>query len=190
MSRIIGAARFAADAHKGQTREVTGDPYVVHPGRVASQGALLTIEECGFDADEELVMVCWLHDVLEDTNVKHEELVRRFGQVVGDECLALTNRFTAKVHPDMKRKERKKREVELLTTRSPRVRAVKLLDRLDNLREMDLTSEFAGVYLAESEALIQLGRDLRCLGDRFVTELTKLRDRRRTAVVQVTTRGR
>ena len=180
-SLILGAARLASLLHRGQTREVSGDPYERHLGRVAARVTVFTIEEHGLDADEELVAAAWLHDSREDTVVTYDELLKRFGKRVADTVEGLTNQFTSKAHPKMPRTTRKVRELERLAAEPLHVRAIKLVDRHDNLREIDPTKEFAQVYSGESDWLIQLGRqssvkaDLPRLADELSGELASLR---------------
>lgn len=57
---MIGAAEFAIDAHKGQTRKSSDIPYVSHLFEVA--GILIDNKAC-----ENLIIAGLLHDVLEDT---------------------------------------------------------------------------------------------------------------------------
>lgn len=76
--RIIDQAiKFAATAHKNQTRKSTNIPYITHPFAV---GMLLQKANCG----EEVVAAGILHDVLEDTPVTYEELSVQFGSRIAD----------------------------------------------------------------------------------------------------------
>lgn len=65
---------FAERAHSGQKR-ASGEPYFVHPCGVAS--ILLN-----WGLDEKVAAAALLHDVLEDTDVKPEELRREFGDEI------------------------------------------------------------------------------------------------------------
>lgn len=180
-NKILDAAHFASAAHNGQVREVTGDPYDRHLGRVASRVSLFTVEEYGLDADEDLVVTAWLHDTLEDTKVTHEEIAKRFGSRVAHGVWSLTNRFTSKAHPEMKRSARKAAEFERLMQETTRVRAIKLVDRMDNLRELDPSKDFASVYAGESDGFVQLGHDLPRLATELRGELMRLRSAISTA---------
>lgn len=178
MSLILKAAHFASKMHKGQTREVTGDPYDRHLGRVAARVSQFTREDYGVEADEELVAAAWLHDVLEDTPVTHEELVRQFGSKVADVVRGLTNAFTKKSAPAMNRAARKQAELERLYKERIEVRAIKLVDRMDNLRELDPSSDFAVVYERESADLLRIGnRDLVRLTEELASEILHLQRR-------------
>jgi (p)ppGpp synthase/HD superfamily hydrolase len=69
------ALAFAADRHAGQTRDGEDVPFVTHPVEVAC-----LLHEAGYS--DEVVAAGVLHDVLEDTDVKREELATRFGERV------------------------------------------------------------------------------------------------------------
>jgi (p)ppGpp synthase/HD superfamily hydrolase len=59
--------QIARKAHEGQTRkfgEDKGKPYVIHPQRIANKMK-----------HEALKCAAWLHDVVEDTDVKAEDLI-------------------------------------------------------------------------------------------------------------------
>ncbi|HET6747200.1 MAG TPA: HD domain-containing protein [Candidatus Saccharimonadales bacterium] len=79
---IEKAAKFAADAHEGQ-RYGTGDPYIMHPTQVADLARRM-----GYD--EIVEAACYLHDVIEDTEVGEADLRREFPDVVVDAVLAVT----------------------------------------------------------------------------------------------------
>lgn len=74
------AERIARAAHQGQTEESTGDDYIHHLERVV---ALVD--------GEDAKAVAWLHDVLEDTNLRERDLVRAgFSDAVLDAVALLT----------------------------------------------------------------------------------------------------
>ncbi len=72
------ALSFAADRHAGQVRDLDGQvPFVTHPVEVA-----YLLNEAGYS--DEVVAAGVLHDVIEDTDVKAEELRGRFGRRVAE----------------------------------------------------------------------------------------------------------
>lgn len=148
MNRVIEAARFAKQAHEGQVRKFSGDPYIHHPLRVAGRVMLLP------QATEDMVVAALLHDVVEDTPVKVEEIRERFGLEVAALVAGLTHQFTKDDYPDLNRATRKRREFERLSQLPWAVRAIKLLDRIDNLGELDALDNFTGVYMVESQGLL------------------------------------
>ena len=67
--RINLAGAFAKNAHMGQTRKYTGEPYIVHPSAVAEL-LRLNYKEC----TEEMYMAALLHDTVEDCGVSLNEI--------------------------------------------------------------------------------------------------------------------
>ncbi len=145
MNIIIKAAQFAALAHAGQTRKDGKTPYMRHPERVA--GRALTRE----DATEEKVCICLLHDVLEDTKVPLVEIVEKFGGNIALGVEALTNPSKGSKAP---RAERKRIDREHLATASKEIKVIKMLDRIDNLNDLDPDARLAVVYAGESLLLV------------------------------------
>ncbi len=60
------AFQLATEAHEGQIRENTGEPYIIHPIAVADKFT-----------DEDHKIVAILHDVIEDSNYTVEDLKNR-----------------------------------------------------------------------------------------------------------------
>ena len=59
--RILQAAEWAEELHRGQ-RRASGEPYVIHPLKVAE--ILVDLE-----MDAETIVAALLHDILEDTTI-------------------------------------------------------------------------------------------------------------------------
>ena len=150
---ILEAASFAKLKHSGQTRKYNGTPYIFHPCRVA--GRLATHR----DATDEMVAAAYLHDVLEDTGTTVEELRSKFGTQVAELVDSLTNKSKETGLP---RAERKRLDKERISEICYRAKLIKLMDRIDNLREIDLANdaEFAKMYANESLSLLEVLRDV------------------------------
>jgi len=73
------ARAFAQEAHEGQRRKQTGEPFVRHPIAVAE---LLAERGC----DTEVLAAAYLHDVVEKTEVGLDEIRDRFGSGVAATC--------------------------------------------------------------------------------------------------------
>jgi ketosteroid isomerase-like protein len=99
---MSSAYAFARDAHAGQRHEADGSPYIEHPVAV---GRLLYLAGCS----EEVVAAGLLHDTVEDTDVRIEDIERRFGPAVARLVAATTE--PADVHPFAARKEALRRQV-------------------------------------------------------------------------------
>ena len=69
---ILKAYNFAVSKHGDQLRK-SGEPYIIHPLQVAY---ILTC----IDLDESTICAALLHDIVEDTDVTHEDLVKEFGE--------------------------------------------------------------------------------------------------------------
>jgi guanosine-3',5'-bis(diphosphate) 3'-pyrophosphohydrolase len=154
MSLIIRAAQFAASAHHCQVRKYTGLPYITHPARVAGMVSIHPVI-----ANEENVAIAWLHDVVEDCGIRESHISDRFGAVVTKGVTELTNwsvRTGAKER-GINRQERKWADLCRLEKADPDIKIIKLMDRLDNLREFDVAMDpkFARVYLNETVDLLK-----------------------------------
>ena len=71
---VVKAYEVAKEAHKEQFRS-SGEPYIIHPVQVA--GILADLQ-----MDPETVAAGFLHDVVEDTEVTRDDLVREFSEEV------------------------------------------------------------------------------------------------------------
>lgn len=144
MSLIIDAAQYAARRYAGQFRKYTNAPYITHPCRVAGRVAIHDF------ASEELVAAAYLHDVVEDCDVSIETIRELFGQRVAKYVEELTN--TSKFN-GLNRAARKAEDRQRISQASASAKIVKLIDRIDNLRELDWSDGFAKLYSKESRAL-------------------------------------
>src|SRR3954451_14004012 len=126
LSPLHKAFRFAADHHKAQTRK-SGEPYICHPLAVAH---LL--------ADMQMDLVCLetglLHDVLEDSKTKLEEIKEKFGEDVARCVDGVTKLSKISLANREDRQAESLRKMLLAMTSDIRVIIVKLADRLHNLR--------------------------------------------------------
>ncbi len=122
---IKKALQTAYDAHKDQKRE-TGEPYIIHPVEVAR--ILISLK-----ADSSTICAAILHDVVEDTPVKAEEIKEQFG----DEIATLVEGVTkiGAIHFESKQDYTAEniRKVLLATIKDIRVILIKLADRLHNM---------------------------------------------------------
>ncbi|MCU1291351.1 MAG: (p)ppGpp synthetase SpoT/RelA [Bryobacterales bacterium] len=119
---------FAAERHSGQKRK-SGEPYVTHPIAVAK---ILT--------DMQMDMVCLqtglLHDLVEDTGVKLQEIEERFGPDVARCVDGVTKLSKISLANREDRQAESLRKMLLAMTGDIRVIIVKLADRLHNMRTL------------------------------------------------------
>jgi GTP diphosphokinase / guanosine-3',5'-bis(diphosphate) 3'-diphosphatase len=122
------ACRFAAERHKAQKRK-SGEPYIMHPLAVAH-----------ILADMQMDLVCietgLLHDVLEDTSAKLEDLREKFGEDVARCVDGVTKLSKISFGNRDDRQAESLRKMLLAMTTDIRVIIVKLADRLHNMRTL------------------------------------------------------
>ena len=117
---------FAAEFHKQQKRK-SGEPYITHPLEIAH---LLT--------DMQMDLVCiqtgLLHDVVEDTAAKLEEIQEQFGAEVAHCVDGVTKLSKISLANREDRQSESLRKMLLAMTSDIRVIIVKLADRLHNMQ--------------------------------------------------------
>ena len=160
---IRKAGHFARHAHRGQQRKYRGSPYSHHPFRVARAVARHEI------GSRITVAAALLHDTIEDTGVREGDLRRKFG----DEITDLVVELTKPLYPNsLSRAKRFEHELKRLATISRRAKIIKLLDRMDNVRESaQVEDSFTEIYLGESKAL---ARELHDADPKVGTKLKRL----------------
>jgi guanosine-3',5'-bis(diphosphate) 3'-pyrophosphohydrolase len=125
ISRVLGAATFAAERHRDQRRKgKDASPYINHPLALAS-----LLAERG-ERDPTLLMAALLHDTVEDTATTFEDIERSFGREVADIVREVTDDKT------LTRAERKRLQIEHAAYLSRRAMLVKLADKICNLRDV------------------------------------------------------
>lgn len=106
------ALETAEKEHAGQT-DLYGFPYILHPVRVASM----------FSGNDEMMSIAVLHDVLEDSDIRHDFFKERFGSFIFEQVSILTRPknkdYFAYIH-----------DISLSETLS----LVKISDLLDNMK--------------------------------------------------------
>ena len=125
---VVKAYYFAREAHKGQKR-ASGEEYFTHPCAVAE----ILI---GLGMDYSSVAAAFLHDVIEDTPVTEDDILKEFG----GEILMLVNGVTKLEQIEFKSKEEEQAEnfkkIFVSMAKDIRVIIIKLADRLHNMRSL------------------------------------------------------
>ncbi len=125
---IVRAFEFARRLHEGQYR-ISEEPYIVHPVEVAK---ILT----ELKADKDSIIAAFLHDILEDTDTKPEEIEQNFGADV----LKLVQGVTKLGKYQFKSKEERQaenfRRMFIAMAQDIRIIFLKLADRLHNMRTL------------------------------------------------------
>ncbi|MDX6356178.1 MAG: diphosphokinase / guanosine-3,5-bis(diphosphate) 3-diphosphatase [Streptomyces sp.] len=128
---------LAESSHRGQTRK-SGEPYITHPLAVT-----LILAELG--AETITLTASLLHDTVEDTEVTLDQVEREFGKAVAYLVDGVTKLekvdYGAAAEPETFRK------MLVATGSDVRVMAIKLADRLHNMRTL-------GVMRPEKQARI------------------------------------
>jgi len=134
---IQKALDFATKAHQNQFRK-GGEPYIIHPIIVASFTALIS-------NDETMVISALLHDVVEDTPYRAEDILEMFGESVAQLVEGLTKIDTIRDKKLISSSSNEKlitsalsfRKMLIASIKDVRVLVIKLCDRLHNMLTLD-----------------------------------------------------
>ncbi|MBQ2870159.1 bifunctional (p)ppGpp synthetase/guanosine-3',5'-bis(diphosphate) 3'-pyrophosphohydrolase [bacterium] len=133
IAEIDKAFEFARKLHEGQYR-VSEEPYIVHPIQVAIILAELRV-------DKNTVIAALLHDILEDTETKPEEIKEKFGEDV----LSIVQGVTKLGKYQFKSKEERQaenfRRMFIAMADDIRIIFLKLADRLHNMRTLNYMAQ-------------------------------------------------
>ena len=159
---------FADRAHGAQMRKYTPERYIVHPVRVTEILMEYTNDVC-------ILSAALLHDVLEDTPVKSEEIefflkdfmlaseVRKTINLVEE----LTDVYIKSDFPHLNRRKRKELEIARIAKTSPDSQTIKYADIIDNCTEIvKYDRGFAGKFLTECREILRKAPE----GDRRLYE--------------------
>ena len=130
--RIERALLAALDAHAGQVRRGTSDPYAVHPLHVA-----LMLGRLG--ASSIVIQAGLLHDVVEDCDDWTEE---RVSAEFGAEVAAIVGELTEEKERSWE--ERKQAAIDSVPALSQGALVIKACDKLHNLRSLAASLRSAG----------------------------------------------
>ena len=126
VKKIKEAYELAQKAHQGQTR-VSGEPYISHPIAVA-----YILAELGMDT--ETLIAALLHDVVEDTPITQEDIIRQFGNHIALLVDGVTKLGKVPLSTKEEQQSENVRKMLLAMSQDIRVIIIKLADRLHNMR--------------------------------------------------------
>ncbi|KAL9897887.1 metazoan SpoT homolog-1 isoform 1-T4 [Glossina fuscipes fuscipes] len=127
--KFMQCLQFAARKHANQRRKDTKQtPYINHPINVAT--ILSTEAHIG---DETVLMAALLHDTVEDTDTTFKEIEDKFGTEICGIVREVTD------DKSLAKEERKRLQIENAANCSPEAKLVKLADKLDNLRDLQVS---------------------------------------------------
>jgi len=129
---VRDAFDLANEAHRTQRRR-SGEPYVTHPIAVAR----ILVELLEKRTDSVILSAALLHDVVEDTGSRLEDLTRRFGEEVATLVDGVTKIEGLQFSSTEAEQVENFRKMLLSMAMDVRVILIKLADRLHNMRTLD-----------------------------------------------------
>ncbi|MEE1281968.1 MAG: HD domain-containing protein, partial [Acutalibacteraceae bacterium] len=130
---IHKAYELANEAH-GDQRRVSGVPYILHPTSVAC-----ILVELGMDT--ETVVAALLHDVVEDTDITIEDIIRDYGKEIAHLIDGVTKLKKIPYTNREIRQAENVRKMFIAMSDDIRVIIIKLADRLHNMRTIGCMRE-------------------------------------------------
>ena len=131
---IKKAYNYADLLHENQFRQ-SGEKYISHPLNVAYILAEM-------HADKDTICAALLHDTLEDTNIRKEDIAENFNKTIANLVDGVTK--LAKMNFSSKEAQNLANTRKIITsiTQDVRIIIIKLADRLHNMRTLEYKSEF------------------------------------------------
>lgn len=151
-NRIKRAHDFAYEAHEGQRRKYTDEPYIAHPTEVAR---ILWHNGCS----EDQVMAGLLHDVIEDCGVTEHDLAN--DSLIGHKVAKWVWWLSDQSKPeDGNRAARKEIDRQHIAKAQPPVKTVKCADLISNTKSIVVHDpNFATTYLPEKLRILEVIQD-------------------------------
>ena len=126
ISKLLSALKFASEKHKKQKRkDAEQSPYINHPIRVAE-----ILWNLGDVRDIDIIIASLLHDTVEDTDTRIEEIKNMFGDKVALYVSEVTD------DKSLPKDERKKLQIEHAPHISYGAKQVKLGDKIANITDI------------------------------------------------------
>lgn len=126
---IKKAYDYAAKLHEGQYR-ISEEPYIIHPVEVAKILIDLMV-------DKNTIIAALLHDIIEDTDTKPEEIKELFGEDVLNLVQGVTKLGKYQFKSKEERQAENFRRMFIAMANDVRVIFLKLADRLHNMRTLN-----------------------------------------------------
>tara|TARA_R110000737_G_C14291648_1_gene434242 strand:+ start:45 stop:581 length:537 start_codon:yes stop_codon:yes gene_type:complete len=149
---IQEAIKFAKNAHQGQVRKYTGEPYVNHPIAVCRY-----LELWHSESTKEMLCAAILHDTVEDTEVSNFDIFAAFGS----EVAMLVGWLTDVSYPEDGNRAARKLKDRVHTSQAPfEAQLIKCADLIHNSESIVRHDEnFAKLYLKEKRLTLDLMSD-------------------------------
>ncbi len=133
ITELEKAFEFAKKLHEGQFR-ISEEPYIIHPMEVVK--ILISLQ-----ADKHTLMAGFLHDILEDTDTKPEEIKELFGEDVLNLVQGVTKLGKLQFKSTEERQAENFRRMFIAMASDVRIIFLKLADRLHNMRTLNYMSQ-------------------------------------------------
>lgn len=144
---VARAWLFARNAHEGQFRKYTHEPYIVHPVEVME--IVRSVEHT-----EDMLIAALLHDVVEDCGICLTEISWLFGT---DVALYVHDLSDVSCPEDGNRVKRKEIDREHTAQAYPEAKTIKLADLISNSQSiLQHDKKFAVTYIKEKELLLEV----------------------------------
>lgn len=139
--RLQMAINFAAESHRDQSRKNENNtPYISHPFSVVLIASKYT-------QDEDIIISCLLHDVVEDCGVSFEEIEQMFGSKVRNIIYHVTEpKFFGSTGNTLTWKEKKQNYLALLEVGPSESLLVATCDKIHNMSTMNSDLVHAGTF--------------------------------------------
>lgn len=125
---IADALEVAAKAHQGDTRKGGNEiPYIIHPMEVA-----ITLQKN--EMSDEIVAAGLLHDTLEDTYIKVDNLIERFGEDITELVIGASEKLENREKTSWEK--RKEYTINHLKNVDLKIKYIACADKLSNIRSM------------------------------------------------------
>ena len=126
VSLLLSALEFSAGKHRNQRRkDAELSPYINHPIRVST-----ILWRTGGVRDTRMLAAALLHDVIEDTDTRPDEIEALFGPDVLSLVLELSD------DKNLPKEERKRLQIEHAPTASYRAKQIKIADKICNVYDI------------------------------------------------------
>jgi guanosine-3',5'-bis(diphosphate) 3'-pyrophosphohydrolase len=123
---FLRALHYAARCHANQRRKGSSHaPYINHPISL-----VMELWQTGGVRDRDTLVAALLHDTIEDTGARPEDIREQFGEAVLSLVLEVTD------DKSLPKAERKRLQVVNAPHKSPRARQIKLADKINNVFEI------------------------------------------------------